>query len=153
MRIAGLPTRTGSRRGHAGAVRPSAGVRRHVGRVASGSARIHCWSSTPSESACFSVRGADGVLAAGPRHAEAMLRRAYPQAEVRPRSLSGETVEVWYVYRDGRWVLARRTEGPWASWPRSSAKAPPQGRARAAGPRRSYAPGGPGDAASPDDGS
>jgi len=35
---------------------------------------------------------------------EAMLRRAYPQAEVRPRSLSGETVEVWYVYRDGRWV-------------------------------------------------
>jgi len=32
------------------------------------------------------------------------LRGAYPAVVVRPRSLSGEVSEVWYVYRDGHWV-------------------------------------------------
>ena len=32
------------------------------------------------------------------------LRDAYPDVVVRPRSLSGESFEIWYVYRDGRWV-------------------------------------------------
>ena len=32
------------------------------------------------------------------------LRRTYPHAIVRPRELAGERAEVWYVYRDGRWV-------------------------------------------------
>jgi hypothetical protein len=33
-----------------------------------------------------------------------VLRRTYPGAVVRPRELAGERAEVWYVYRDGRWV-------------------------------------------------
>ena len=32
------------------------------------------------------------------------LRLQYPDAVVRPRELSGETIIVWYVYRDGHWV-------------------------------------------------
>ena len=32
------------------------------------------------------------------------LRERYPHVVVRPRSLSGESFEVWYVYRDGRWI-------------------------------------------------
>lgn len=35
---------------------------------------------------------------------QAALRNAYPRAVVRRRELSGEPVEVWYVYRDGHWV-------------------------------------------------
>jgi len=32
------------------------------------------------------------------------LRPRYPRAIVRPRELAGEQAEIWYVYRDGRWV-------------------------------------------------
>ena len=32
------------------------------------------------------------------------LRERYPKAIVRARELSGEPLDVWYVYRDGRWV-------------------------------------------------
>jgi len=32
------------------------------------------------------------------------LRSAYPAATVHARELSGEPVEIWYVYRDGRWL-------------------------------------------------
>ena len=32
------------------------------------------------------------------------LRAQYPAVIVRPRELSGETLIVWYVYRDGHWV-------------------------------------------------
>src|SRR6476620_2343816 len=32
------------------------------------------------------------------------LRERYPKAVVRARALSGEPRDVWYVYRDGRWV-------------------------------------------------
>ena len=34
----------------------------------------------------------------------ALLRSAYPDVLVRPRSLAGEPDVVWYVYRDGHWV-------------------------------------------------
>ncbi len=34
---------------------------------------------------------------------ERELRRAYPRAAVHRRGLSGETIDTWYVYRDGRW--------------------------------------------------
>ena len=36
------------------------------------------------------------------------LRHAYPAAVVRRRELSGETFEMWYVYRDGRWAPPER---------------------------------------------
>jgi hypothetical protein len=39
-----------------------------------------------------------------PEDLQAALRRRYPAVVVRPRSLSGEHLDVWYVYRDGHWV-------------------------------------------------
>lgn len=44
-----------------------------------------------------------------PSKLQAVLRRRYPQAVVRPRELSGEPDVVWYLYRDGRWI---RPGGP-----------------------------------------
>jgi hypothetical protein len=35
---------------------------------------------------------------------ERLLRERYPRAVVRRRGLAGEQIEVWYVYREGRWV-------------------------------------------------
>jgi hypothetical protein len=35
------------------------------------------------------------------------LRAWYPGALVRPRDLAHEPFEIWYVYRDGRWVPPR----------------------------------------------
>jgi hypothetical protein len=32
------------------------------------------------------------------------IRLQYPRSIVRPRDLVGERAEIWYVYRDGRWV-------------------------------------------------
>jgi len=34
---------------------------------------------------------------------QSRLRARYPEAIVRRRELSSESVEMWYVYRDGRW--------------------------------------------------
>jgi hypothetical protein len=39
-----------------------------------------------------------------PRALQEALRNEYPQATVEPRALSGESLRVWYVYRDGHWV-------------------------------------------------
>jgi hypothetical protein len=47
--------------------------------------------------------------ASTPEDLEARLRTQYPKAVVRPRQLEAEPNVVWYVYRDGRWVLS--TEG------------------------------------------
>ncbi len=33
-----------------------------------------------------------------------LLRERYPAAVVRRRGLAAEQVEVWYVYREGRWI-------------------------------------------------
>ena len=38
-----------------------------------------------------------------PEDLQAGLRAEFPDAVVRPRELSSESTEVWYVYRDGRW--------------------------------------------------
>jgi len=39
-------------------------------------------------------------------HAELQrrLRERFPHAVVRPRELAGERTQIWYVYRDGRWI-------------------------------------------------
>ena len=39
-----------------------------------------------------------------PSELEAALRDRYPRVKVRERSLSHETVTVWYVYREGSWI-------------------------------------------------
>jgi hypothetical protein len=43
-------------------------------------------------------------FAGPPESFQALLRRRYPRAVVRPRDLSGEVMSVWYVYRDGVWT-------------------------------------------------
>jgi hypothetical protein len=39
-----------------------------------------------------------------PESLQAALRRRFPRLVVHRRELSGESVSVWYVYREGRWV-------------------------------------------------
>ena len=54
---------------------------------------------------------ATGFLEEGvatPAVLEARLRREYPDAIVRERELAGERTQIWYVYRDGRWVRPGR---------------------------------------------
>ena len=50
----------------------------------------------------FIADGVDGI-----DEFERRLRTAYPKAAVHARLLSGETLIVWYVYRDGHWVGSR----------------------------------------------
>ncbi|MFL5673759.1 MAG: hypothetical protein ACJ779_02025 [Chloroflexota bacterium] len=51
----------------------------------------------------FVADGIDGI-----DEFERRLREVYPSAAVHARLLSGETVIIWYVYRDGRWTGGRR---------------------------------------------
>ncbi len=39
-----------------------------------------------------------------PSALQRILRLRYPKSVVRPRDLVGERAEMWYVYREGRWV-------------------------------------------------
>ncbi len=39
-----------------------------------------------------------------PNELQDHLRRRYALAIVRPRELAGERTQIWYVYRDGRWI-------------------------------------------------
>ena len=41
---------------------------------------------------------------AKPEDLQRRLRERYPRTIVHTRDLSGESVSVWYVYRDGRWA-------------------------------------------------
>jgi len=43
------------------------------------------------------------VDAVAPEDLQARLRTKYAAAVVRLRSIEGEQIAVWYVYRDGRW--------------------------------------------------
>jgi hypothetical protein len=45
--------------------------------------------------------------AGSPEALEDVLRAAYPDTVVRPRQLDGERSRIWYVYRDGHWVMPR----------------------------------------------
>ena len=59
----------------------------------------------PSDAAFVSAcQGALVDADSDPARLQAALRLRYPDVVVRPRELSGETITVWYVYRDGRWV-------------------------------------------------
>jgi hypothetical protein len=48
-----------------------------------------------------------------PAELQRKLRARYPDAVARARDLHGESAVVWYVYRDGHWVM------PWAKSPPS----------------------------------
>jgi hypothetical protein len=53
------------------------------------------------------VARAHELLRAGvqsPHELAGRLRDLYPAIIVRPRDLSGETSQLWYVYREGHWV-------------------------------------------------
>jgi hypothetical protein len=43
-------------------------------------------------------------IRATPESLQAELRRTFPRVVVHRRELSGEAVQVWYVYREGHWV-------------------------------------------------
>jgi hypothetical protein len=43
-----------------------------------------------------------------PAELQAALRSHYPRAVVRRRELTDEELEVWYVYREGRWITGDR---------------------------------------------
>jgi hypothetical protein len=60
----------------------------------------------PSDDPVFAARIEQGLASTGrqPALLESALRSTYPNAVVRRREISGEPLEVWYVYRDGRWV-------------------------------------------------
>ena len=45
---------------------------------------------------------------AGSDDLQERLRATHPRATVRPRGLSGDSPEVWYVYRDGVWTDPER---------------------------------------------
>jgi len=50
---------------------------------------------------------ARGLVAEGdwtPETLQANLRLTYPKVVVHRRELSGEQVDIYYVYRDGRWI-------------------------------------------------
>lgn len=51
--------------------------------------------------ACAQAMEADPMA---PRALQDALRSDYPRVTVEPRALSGESLRVWYVYRDGHWV-------------------------------------------------
>lgn len=59
---------------------------------------------------------AEALLDCGILHSvllQECLRERYPRTVVRPRELAGENTEIWYVYRDGRWVRSgRRGKSP-----------------------------------------
>jgi hypothetical protein len=53
------------------------------------------------------VEFAHASLKAGgetPQALQERLRVEYPAAVVRPRELADERQNIWYIYRDGRWV-------------------------------------------------
>lgn len=66
----------------------------------------------PSSDASF-VEAVEAVYrnAATIAELESLLRVRYPRATVRARQLSGETAQVWYVYRDGSWTDPRSERG------------------------------------------
>jgi hypothetical protein len=37
---------------------------------------------------------------------ERRLRDEYPRATVHARELAGESAVIWYVYREGRWIMS-----------------------------------------------
>ena len=43
-----------------------------------------------------------------PSQLQDRLRESWPSVLVRPRELSGERSDIWYVYRDGHWVRPGR---------------------------------------------
>jgi len=67
--------------------------------------------ANPSMDSEFQGMIRDALRSGGwrPEDLEAYLRTRYPHAIVRPRELTGESVRVWYVYRDGHWIGSERS--------------------------------------------
>lgn len=59
----------------------------------------------PADDAAFAEAATQfAVAASAPEQLQAALRQRYPPAVVRRREIANEGLEVWYVYRDGRWT-------------------------------------------------
>ena len=59
---------------------------------------------TSDETFKRATRSASDEAAGDIRDAQRRLRRSYPRAVIRARDLAGESIVVWYVYREGVWV-------------------------------------------------
>lgn len=62
--------------------------------------------ANPADDVVFAAR-IEECLEAGasdPAELAQALRREYPAVAVRRREIAYEPVEVWYVYRQGRWI-------------------------------------------------
>jgi hypothetical protein len=59
-----------------------------------------------SDSAFVALADRVGPFCDRPEDLERHLRETHPATLVRVRGLSGEHIEVWYVYRDGTWTAA-----------------------------------------------
>jgi hypothetical protein len=46
----------------------------------------------------------EAITATSPADLRARLSKSYPKVVIRQRALEGERADIWYVYRDGRWV-------------------------------------------------
>jgi hypothetical protein len=46
-----------------------------------------------------------------PEDLQNSLRETYPNAVVRARELSGETIVTWYVFREGHWINGGNCKG------------------------------------------
>jgi hypothetical protein len=46
----------------------------------------------------------EAASATSPEELRSRLASSYPEVVVRRRALAGERAEIWYVYRNGRWV-------------------------------------------------
>jgi hypothetical protein len=51
-----------------------------------------------------------------PAELQALARPEYPRLVVRARQLEHESTVVWYVYREGYWVLAPKDEESKDHW-------------------------------------
>jgi hypothetical protein len=59
----------------------------------------------PRDDADFVARvDAAALGAASPEELQKRLRATHSRAVVRARDLSGDSTQVWYVYRDGSWT-------------------------------------------------
>ena len=57
----------------------------------------------------FAEQAVKSLGAAAPADLQRKLRARYPRAVARARDLHGEALAVWYVYREGYWVLPGST--------------------------------------------
>ena len=63
--------------------------------------------SPPDDNAFVTAARSAVEIGMTPAELELVLRARYPKTVVRQRELIGESLTIWYVYRDGHWIPPR----------------------------------------------